>query len=119
MASEEENIEIIEQINFVKKERKYYRSKATRACNYIHNNQNNIDPQEQLSLQRDLVDLKDKLNSSNEKLSKLQWRTLKSDEDIEAELESCDSYDGKLSDAIRVLASLTGKIENINKYLKS
>lgn len=96
-----------EELQYVKSQRKYYRTKATKLCNNIESNYANLSLQDKFQLKDDLNDVKDKLNFYNNNVSKLLWKVMRTEDEIFDEMKMCDSYDDKLLQLIRRLGETT------------
>ena len=85
------------EFEFLKKTRGYVRAKVTRMCDNVSVNINNFSLQEKSDMRTDLVDIKSKLNQYTFDISKLICKYAQSDEVLEKELDSSNSYENKLN----------------------
>ena len=81
---------ILEELKFIKRQRGYYRSKATRICNNVSENVSSFSPQEVLRFKDDLTSIKEKLNALNNDVSQVMRKLKIDDAALEEELASCD-----------------------------
>ena len=93
-----------DELKFIKNQRKFYRSKATRLCNSLNLDYvNSLTLQDRDKLKISLKEVKDKLDKLNDEASRVMWKCVNSEEVLEAEFADRDAYDDKISEGIRAI----------------
>jgi len=87
----------------LKSTRKYYRSKATRTCNFVTDNFANLTLEATYDYIEDLKSLKVKLLNLDAEVLNCFSKRSSDEKDLEKELEACDEYESKIVQRIRAL----------------
>ena len=100
----------LDELKFLKDNRKYLRSKITRSCNHVSSQVGDYDLQMSNNVISDLKELREKLNVSNMEISKGIWKHESDRAILDGELAKCDEYDARIVEAVR---SLEVRIEGV------
>lgn len=90
------------ELGFLKANRKHYRTKATKKCNYVENNLLTLSPQQMKDEIVDLKKLEVKLQGCDRDISRVIWK-IADEARMTSEIEDCDRYETILSSAIQSL----------------
>ena len=97
------------ELEYLKFRRKYVRSEATKRINSVQTNISNFYHQKCLNEIKFLNELKDRLQKSNDEISRLIWMHITDLTAQEAEFDGCSNYDNAIIDCLSILESKLGE----------
>ena len=107
--------ELISELSFLKNSRKYYRTKVTKASNFVHANLDSLSLELIHDYINELKSLTIKLDKCNDSIGKIIWKCECTEVELQTELSSCDDYENKITIAVRRLeTSLQTIAQNVN-----
>jgi hypothetical protein len=102
----------LEQLKFLKENRKYLRGKVTRKCNAVVSSLEQFTVEQCSYALSDIKTLREKLDKSNEGILKGLWIHETEDGALNRELESCDKYDDEMASLVRRVESRITSFSN-------
>lgn len=91
------------ELDFLKHNRKYIRTRATNVCNSIAGEYVSYDYLKLCQSIDRLTDIKDKLSDLDNQISKIIWIHETNRVKLDEEIETCDGYSGKIVELLRAL----------------
>lgn len=95
----------IEELQFLKDNRRYLRTKATKRCNIVKTNIQHFSFDQCTNEIADLETLRTQLTKSNDEVSKGIWLHVKDRNELDAELADIDKYDEQIVQTQRLLTT--------------
>ena len=107
------NIMTLQQLNFLKDNRKYLRSKVTRIVTRLNNDLPHLTLSDLIESHDDVLSMQNKLSNMNADISKGLFIHVQDRTKLDEELENCDNYEDKLRRITRKIKDRIDSLQNI------